>query len=712
MVNQIFGDDKNNNITGTAARDMIYGRGGDDMLDGGAGNDVLYGGAGNDTLYGGEGDDQLSGESGADIMYGGIGNDTYYVDDIGDRVIENNNEGIDTVVSTISYTLGASVEILRLDGSANINGTGNSLNNTIIGNAGNNILDGGAGNDSINGGAGDDIINGGLGNDWLHGGSGDDVVRLNAGEGAFDVFVNGGEGNDTVAGNGANVLVFDKFGVSDRYVNFELLTNGTRGVAGNGNNNVFDFSGVDVQVPFVDGLGGNDKITASDVTNGVEYRGGIGDDMLIGQGRNDNLQGDDGSDTIYGGGGNDTISGGTQQVAGIFDTINAGEGDDRITLNQRDGEFDIVDGGTGNDTVAGNGGNDLFFDNFGAAGQYMNIEALTNTNGMSTRGAFGNDSANVLNMSGVALTVTKVGGGNGNDTVTTGASHTLRTDYDGGAGTDSIAIKLSAADYSAVAAAGQLAALNAYVAAPTGNVLNLSSLDFTARNFESATLDLALDVLRVASVLGGTNNTVTQPQGGTGNPTSVIQTTPTNNGTDNFAAYLDVNNDGIWNSGEARENLTTFGNGAAMTETDAAGGLVDVTFVGGGVSGNQFFIGVGNGGHVNGTEKIVFTLTDATTAGGGEITIRGPVNGNPHNNPLADIVAGTQFDVFLFNDDNNNGLRDTGEDVGALKFTVASAQQDFTAALFPAAGGATFDGIEIAANTGAFTLDNLEFYLV
>jgi hypothetical protein len=554
MVNKIFGDDKNNNITGTAARDMIYGRGGDDILDGGAGDDVLYGGAGNDTLYGGEGDDQLSGESGADIMYGGKGNDTYYVDDIGDQVIENNNEGIDTVVSTISYTLGANLEILRLDGSANINGTGNSLNNTIIGNAGNNILDGGAGNDSINGGAGDDILIGGLGNDWLHGGSGDDVVRLNADEGAFDVFVNGGTGYDTVAGNGANVLVFDRFGVSDRYVNFELLTNGTSGVAGNGNNNVFNFSGVDMQVSRVDGLGGN-------------------------------------------------------------------------------------------------------------------------------------------------------------DTVTTGASHTLRTVYDGGAGTDSITIKLSAVDYSAVGAAGQLAALNAYVAAPTGNVLNLSSLDFTAQNFESATLDLALDVLRVATVLGG-NNTVTQPQGGTGNPTSVIQTTPTNNGTDNFAAYLDVNNDGIWNSGEARENLTTFGNGAAMTETDAAGGLVDVTFVGGGVSGNQFFIGVGNGGHVNGTEKIVFTLTDATTAGGGEITIRGPVSGNPHNNPLADIVAGTQFDVFLFNDDNNNGLRDTGEDVGALKFTVASAQQDFTAALFPAAGGAAFDGIEIAANTGAFTLDNLEFYLV
>jgi Ca2+-binding RTX toxin-like protein len=47
-------------------------------------------------------------------MIGGLGNDTYYVDNIGDKVVENANEGIDTVQSKISYTLGANVENLNL----------------------------------------------------------------------------------------------------------------------------------------------------------------------------------------------------------------------------------------------------------------------------------------------------------------------------------------------------------------------------------------------------------------------------------------------------------------------------------------------------------------------------------------------------------------------------------------------------------------------
>jgi Ca2+-binding RTX toxin-like protein len=587
---------------------------------------------------------------------------------------------------------------------------GGNLKDLILGLDGDDTINGGNGDDCLYGNDGNDTITGGEGIDFIDAGAGDDVVRLNAAEGAFDL-VDGGSGIDEVRGNGANTLVFDSFGVSGRYVNFEKLTNGTRGVAGNANSNVFDFSGVEVQVPFVDGAGGNDTITASDMTNGVEYRGGIGDDMLIGQGKNDNLQGGDGADTIYGGGGNDTISGGTQQVAGIFDTIDAGSGDDLITLNQRDGEFDTVDGGDGNDTVAGNGGNDVFFNNFGTNGQYVNIEVLTNV----TRGAFGNNDANILNMSGVALTVNKVGGLGGDDTVTTGASHTLRTDYDGGTHTvgDSITLKLSASDYGAVIAANQLAALNAYVASPTGQVLDLSALDFTARNFESAALNLDFDVLRVATVLGGTNNNVTVPQGGTGNPTSVIQTTPTNNSTDRFAAYLDADKDGTWDPGETREDLATFGNGTAMTAitTTPVDDLVGIAFVGGSVSGNQFFVGVGSGGHVNGTEKIVFTLNGGETAGAGEITIRGPVSTNPQNNPLADIAAGTSFDLFLFNDTMiTNGQRDPGELVDTVTFTVGSAQQSFTS-LFAASGGLTFNGIEIAANTNTFTLDNVEFLL-
>jgi subtilase family serine protease len=127
-----------------------------DTLTGKSGNDKLYGNAGNDKLIGNAGDDLLEGGTGNDTLIGGLGNDTYVVDSLSDIITENSGEGIDTVQSSISWTLGNSLENLTLKGTSAINGTGNTLNNTLTGNAGNNILDGGAGNDTLIGGAGND----------------------------------------------------------------------------------------------------------------------------------------------------------------------------------------------------------------------------------------------------------------------------------------------------------------------------------------------------------------------------------------------------------------------------------------------------------------------------------------------------------------------------------------------------------------------------
>ena len=126
---------------------------------GGAGNDTLVGNAQNNILTGGAGDDTLNGGAGNDTMLGGTGNDTYIVDNVGDVVAENADEGTDTVNTNLgSYTLGANVENLNFTGAGNFAGTGNTLANVIAGGAGNDTLDDGGvgGADTMNGGAGND----------------------------------------------------------------------------------------------------------------------------------------------------------------------------------------------------------------------------------------------------------------------------------------------------------------------------------------------------------------------------------------------------------------------------------------------------------------------------------------------------------------------------------------------------------------------------
>lgn len=193
---------RNLTFTGTGAF-VATGNDRDNVITGGNGGNKLYGGAGNDTLVGGNGNDYLDGGTGADRMVGGAGDDTYIVDNPGDTIVEQAGGGNDTVVSSISYTLTANVENLKLTGTAAINGTGNELNNIITGNAGNNILSGGGGNDQLFGGDGDDYLDGGDGNDVLDGGNGNDTLVGGAGN---DI-LSGGAGNDIlIAGTGKDSL--------------------------------------------------------------------------------------------------------------------------------------------------------------------------------------------------------------------------------------------------------------------------------------------------------------------------------------------------------------------------------------------------------------------------------------------------------------------------------------------------------------------------
>ncbi|TAN65573.1 MAG: hypothetical protein EPN17_16395 [Methylobacter sp.] len=126
---------------------------------GAAENDSLNGFGGDDTLNGGLGNDTLNGGSGADSMVGGLGDDLYIVGKGGDVVIENLDEGTDTINSRHSINvLPANVENLTLSGSHSITGKGNDLANTLIGNDHDNRLSGGAGADTLSGGLGADTF--------------------------------------------------------------------------------------------------------------------------------------------------------------------------------------------------------------------------------------------------------------------------------------------------------------------------------------------------------------------------------------------------------------------------------------------------------------------------------------------------------------------------------------------------------------------------
>ncbi|MBQ0823847.1 cadherin-like domain-containing protein [Microvirga sp. HBU67558] len=196
-------------LKGGSRSETLRGGEGDDRVEGGRGHDRLYGGDGRDKLHGGDGNDRLDGGAGIDRMEGGRGNDVYVVDHGGDRVIERSGQGVDTVRSSVSYSLnGTHVEKLVLTGTADVNGTGNRLDNTLTGNAGDNVLKGGAGHDVLRGMTGDDMLLGGSGRDKLSGGAGNDVLR-------------GGSGDDRLTGgSGQDTFVFERGGGRDVVTDF------------------------------------------------------------------------------------------------------------------------------------------------------------------------------------------------------------------------------------------------------------------------------------------------------------------------------------------------------------------------------------------------------------------------------------------------------------------------------------------------------------
>ncbi|MEO8507316.1 MAG: calcium-binding protein, partial [Betaproteobacteria bacterium] len=408
-------------------------------------NNVLVGNGGANTLTGGLGDDVLNGGAGTDTLKGGAGNDSYTVDHASDVVTELANEGADSVLAGVSFTLGANVETLTLTGTGATNATGNAASNTISGNAAANVL---------NGGVGADVMSGGLGNDTYVVDNASDVVSESAGAGtdlvqsAISHALSGNVENLTLTGSAAinatgnalaNVLTGNTGNnVLDGGAGVDTL----KGGAGN------DTYVIDAAADVVTELAnqGTDLVQSSvtltlvaNVENltltgnaAIDGTGNALNNVLSGNGAANALNGGAGADTLAGGAGNDSYV--VDHAADII-TEAAGAGFDSVSASVTQvlaanveylaltgagaisGTGNTLDnwlrGNTGVNTLAGLDGQDTLW---GDAGN----DALNGHNGHDLlQGGAGNDS--------IADTVGNnlLDGGAGADTLTGGSAREM-----------------------------------------------------------------------------------------------------------------------------------------------------------------------------------------------------------------------------------------------------------------------------------------------
>ena len=175
------------------------------------------------------------------------------------------------------------------------NATGGTGSDLLTGSTGDNELSGGAGNDTLSGGLGNDVLYAGDGNDSVDGGDGNDLIV--GGDGAGNDIYNGGAGTDTVKYTSATAAIV---------VDLSLTANQAQSV-GTG-----DLAGIGV-----DQLSNIENVIAGNFN-----------DLLTGNGANNQLQGGLGNDTLSGGAGNDILLGGLGS-----DVLTGGLGADLFILD-------------------------------------------------------------------------------------------------------------------------------------------------------------------------------------------------------------------------------------------------------------------------------------------------------------------------------------------------------------------------------------------
>ena len=235
----------------------------------------LIGSHSNNLIIGNDGANVLEGRGGDDTLRGNGGDDVYLVSDAGDMVIEAQDDGYDTIRTSVNYQLGSTqhVEVLRAASNAGL---------TLQGNGFDNLIEDGIGADWLQGGGGDDTLIVGLGDDTIYGGDGSDTAVL------FEV-----SSRDVVVSEGLNSLVVisplgtDTIRNDVEFVQFtdRILTYAEAAALGG------------VLPPTLDGTENADGIV-----------GTADAEVINGYGGNDWLTPGGGNDTVDGGDGNDMIS--------------------------------------------------------------------------------------------------------------------------------------------------------------------------------------------------------------------------------------------------------------------------------------------------------------------------------------------------------------------------------------------------------------------
>ncbi|UOO88202.1 calcium-binding protein [Vitreoscilla massiliensis] len=379
MVQNIFGSEFEDDLTGSVGNDTIYGYGGNDVLRGGLGNDVLIGGEGADTyVYAGDwGQDVITDggsenhiffrdvtladlkfeQVGMDLLIRKIGTDEHITISNQFRWLDENWQDFlltDNVISHWEFADGLVLNAQQIHRLLE-NSHYQNLYQTRINNVNNQEeIHGSTASEAIYGNARNDVIFGGGGSDTLIGGSGADTYVVST---LFSAPATESETIKIIDGQANNHIYFNRSLLSDVVfmrgnLNAEdLHVLSTKGFEGRqavtiygqyDNYNDWDGKSV-VNWEFADGQ--ILKSSHIEVLTKMLFKTGQGNDdniwddgRLVGSNGNDEIYGTEHHEILFGQYGNDVLNGGAGD-----DVLVGGVGADTYVFNGNWGQDHIMD---------------------------------------------------------------------------------------------------------------------------------------------------------------------------------------------------------------------------------------------------------------------------------------------------------------------------------------------------------------------------------